>query len=155
MRVYRWERWGVHTPVTIERVRKQLKREGLASRRRAQHEEKHRGKEKRQQGCRVPNAGLPIYYNNREGRTSQGKVICVFAGRGPSRRPFLPSVEGAAKEGTLKENFKDSAGEALALVVALVRDLRLALEALIQAFLRRNPGLRAPDILRSMRRRIR
>src|SRR5229473_1007089 len=74
MRVYRWERWGVHTPVTIERVRKQLKREGLASRRRAQHEEKHRGKEKRQQGCRVPNAGLPIYYNNREGRTSQGKV---------------------------------------------------------------------------------
>src|SRR6266851_2921495 len=154
MRVYRWERWGVHTPVTIERVRKQLKREGLASRRRAQHEEKHRGKEKRQQGCRVPNAGLPIYYNNREGRTSQGKVVCVFAGRGPSRRPFLPSVEGAAKEVTLKENFRDSAGVA----VALLRDLRLArvaLEALIQAFLRRNPGPRAPDILRSKRRRIR
>ncbi len=58
----------------------------------------------------------------------------------------------------LKENFKDSAGEALALVVALLRDLRLAqvaLEALIQAFLRRNPGPRAPDILRSMRRKIR
>ncbi len=59
-------------------------------------------------------------------------------------------------EGTLKENFKDSAG--VALVVALLRDLRLAqvaLEALIQAFLRRNRGLRVPDILRSMRRRIR
>jgi len=70
---------------------------------------------------------------------------------------LLPSVERAAKEGTLKENFKDSAGVALALVAALVRDLRLALEAqeaLIQAFLRRNPGPLAPDILRSMRRKI-
>ena len=69
-------------------------------------------------------------------------------------------LESMAENVGLKENFKDSAGEAPALVVALLRDLRLAqvalaLEALIQAFLRRNPGLRVPDILRSMRRKIR
>src|SRR6266567_5190428 len=32
------------------------------------------GKRKTQQGCRVSNVGLPIYYKNREGRASQGKA---------------------------------------------------------------------------------